>query len=276
MNKAKISKNVTIGKIVLSLIAIGVIFVPVYAVQTIEARAITHALELEGLYVNGTVIDLIDYDNDTIEQIEEYYPIAESNYSSDMDSAILLNLVSDDVIIFRDRISYLGNGTYTITYNNSDEPTGVLEERYMYIPLNINATEFMSPDFIRIQSDCSSPPILFITKGNSVLEFQGASYIQEVAPDNYIFVNTIQTRSLISNFEDSQVFLIYNLYEEPDPISWSIKVQAETYTGADIFTWNDLTLYIVSIMLCDVLLIGAIVFASDPIDIKIDRDKKRR
>lgn len=274
MSKLKVSKNVTIGKIVLSLIAIGVLFVPVYAVQSIEARAVTHALEIEGLYVNGTALELIDMTNDTRDQIEAFYNMATVNNSVGDDSVLMLkeNYVLPN-LLYRDRVSYIGNDTYSISYNVSEEPSGTVETRKLYIPLNINATQLLEPDFVRVLSDCEATPELFICTGTSGLEL---SPLHEVSTDNYIFINTIQTRSQIAWHEDSQVFLVYSFISEPDLTTWEVKLQKEIFEGDDVFTWNDDTLYIVAILLCDVLLIGAIVFASDPIDIKIDRDKKRR
>lgn len=274
MSKLKVSKNVTIGKIVLSLIAIGVLFVPVYAVQSIEARAITHALELEGLYINGTALEIIDFDNDTTEQIEDFYNVVSNIYTEiGSDSVAFVTVIGNQTLTYRDRASYIGNDTYSMTYNISEEPTGQVQQRKVYFPLNINGSQLMEPDFIRVLSDWDLPPQFCLFSGGNGLELGN---FHEVSTDNYIFVNTIQSRSSISPFEDSQVFLYYDMYEEPITSSWEVKIQKETYQGADVFTWNDDTLYIVSILLCDVLLIGAIVFASDPIDIKIDRDKKRR
>lgn len=273
MSKAKMTKNVTIGKIVLSLIAIGVLFIPVYAVQSIEARAVTHALELEGLYVNGSAINIIDFDNDTQDQIESYHYYATANYTSGSDSVVYLNAgagVTD--ILYRDRAVYIGDGSYAMTYNISEE-SGSIQQRKVFIPLDINATDFISPDFVRIQSDWEYMPQIVIFES---LNAYYLSYPLEVSEDNYIFINTIQTRSILSAHPDSQIFITYNCDPQPETFSWTVKIQQESYTGADIFTWNDDTLYIVSILLCNVLLIGAIVFASDPIDIKIDKDKKRR
>lgn len=272
MSKLKISKNVTIGKIVLSLIAIGVLFVPVYAVQSIEARAISHALEIEGLYVNGTALELIDMTNDTMEQLETFHAYATANESIGADSGLLISISGGHDLLYRDRATYIGNDSYSISYNISEEPTGIILQRKLYIPLNINATELLEPDFIRILSDWGASPGLAIFKDTSALYLD----CREVSTDNYIMVNTLQTRSQITWMTDSQVFLFYDAYTEPTTFTWTVKVQTEIYEGADVFTWNDDTLYIVSILLCDVLLIGAIVFASDPIDIKIDRPGKRR
>lgn len=273
MSKIKMSKNVTIGKIVLSLMAIGVLFVPVYAVQSIEARAIDHALEIEGLYVNGTALEVIDFTNDTRDQIESFYGGADINETASLDSVVMINTPGNVDLIYRDRATYIGNGSYTMTYNLSEEPSGIVQQRKLYFPLNINATELLAPDFVRIQSDWDLPPKLFVTDGGSGAEVYP---FHEVSENNYIYVNTIQSRAIISQFSDSQVFLYYDLYEEPTTDSWEVKIQIESYEGADIFTWNDQTLYVVSVLLCDILLVGAIVFASDPIDIKIDRPGKRR
>jgi hypothetical protein len=269
----KLTKNVTIGKILLSIIAIGVMFVPVYAVQSIEARAIDHALAVEGLYINGTAIDILDFSNETMEQVETYYHSAEVNITEGADSVVYLNAggVNQD-LLYRDRATYLGNGSYAMTYNISEE-AGTIMQRYLFIPLDLNATEFMTSDFYRITSDWDYPPQIIVLEA---LSFYEIGTTLEVSEDNYIFVNTIQTRSELSQHEDSQIFLYYNAYTEPEVSDWSVKIQSEVYEGADILTWTDETLYIMAVMLCDILLVGAIVFASDPIDIQIDRPKRKR
>lgn len=273
--KANKQKQTSMAMMVLTAIAILVMFVPVVAVQQIEARAISHAVFVEGRYVNGTAVDILDIDNDTAETVESWYPPADANYSADADSFVYLNAggVNQD-LLFRDRATYSGNGSYAMTYNVSEE-SGVIQQRKLYIPLDMNITDFMSHDFYRIQSDWEFVPYFYVKVGLSSYEI-GTPL--EVADDVYIIVNTIQTKSMLQSIAspDAQVWIYYNAYAEPETEDWTLKVQYEDYAGADILTWNDETIYIMAVMLCDVMLWGAILFASDPIDIKIDRPGKRR
>jgi hypothetical protein len=269
----KHERNVTIGKIVVALIAIGILFIPVYAVHAIEARAIDHALAIEGLYINGTAVDILDFDNDTFDVIETFYPAFGANYSTDEDSVCVYHGGSGYLDLFyRDRATYVGNGTYDMSYNLSEEG-GTMQTRKLFIPLELNATQWIEVDFIRIQSNWEYIPEIVLIDGLS-MSFIGDCV--EVSTDNYIQINTIQTRTILADHPDCQMFLYYQAQTDPDITEWSVKIQTETYTGADTLTWTDETLYIITVLLCDILFIGAIVFASDPIDIVFDGSKKRK
>jgi hypothetical protein len=269
----KLTKNMTIGKILLSVIAIAVMFIPVYAMHSIESRAISHALEVEGLYDNGTAIDILDFDNDTQDSIDTFWASYTPNYTASSDSVLVWHGGSGHLdLLYRDRATYTGNGSYAITYNASEE-SGTYQQRKLLFPIDMNCTELSDPDFIRMLSDWEYAPELVTIDGLGMY-FIGSSL--EVADNNYIMVNTIQTRSVLDAHADSQVYLFYDAYTDPEELNWTAKIQIESYTGEDILTWTDESLYIISVMLCDILLVGAIVFASDPIDIAIDKGRKRR
>jgi len=266
-------KNITIGKIVLSLMAIGVMFVPVFAVQQIEARTVDHVILLEGMYTNGTALEFADFDNDTVDLFDIKYGAAEWNASETYDSLVYYSGEANEIIL-RDRATYSGNGTYAMTFNNSEEPEDTAY-RILYVPLDINCTEFGEADFYRITSDWDVAPIIYYLYNNNIGE---VGHCLEVEEDNYILINTIQTRSQLATLadNDAKLFLAYFLVDEPETEAWNVKIQSEVFTGADVLTWADETLYIMAVMLCDVLLVGAIVFASDPIDIVYDNGKRRK
>lgn len=278
------SDTKTIGKMLVSIIAILVLFVPVVAVQQIEARTVTHVLTTEGLYVNGTEITTTPITNATMEIVEDVYSGFDVNASATYDTAMVFNGGGTNKdIYYRDTTTYIGNGTYTVSLDYSDWPSYSASNSWVLIPLDINLTELIEPDFIRIHSDYTPVPRLFVLASDGlggVVSSYGFITGYEVSADNYVFVNTISSRSWMNNVNEdyplNQVFVAYqvNPLNPPTMTDFTVKVQTETFEGADIITWNDETLYIMSIVLCDVLLIGSFLLASDPIDIIIDRKRR--
>lgn len=278
-------QNITIGKIILSVIAIGVLFIPALAVQQIESRTFTHIMEVEGNYVDGDSFEFGEtFDADDIDAIDfGWKPDETYGNETTADSAYYgrkSGTGTNEVIWYGERMTYLGNGSYNVAINQSELPDDIWTlSRVMIMKTNLTLGDFLNYDFIRatVTEDMTEPKFI---NYNTFQPVEGISSPVKISDTEYLWVLSMYDKSACAATPDTQVWLTFGSYWvdvfPEDATEFEFRIQGEVLSGADVLSWDDETLYVMAVMLCDGLLIGAIVFASDPIDIIIDRGSRKR
>lgn len=264
---------------ILSIVAIIVMVIPAYAVVSLESQTEINVLAVQGDYVNGTIIEIadeIDRDNadDTFDINIEITPFDANN------DTVFMHEVSgfNDEGFYGNYITYIGNGSYTIIpdYTDNPEHTGspATISRYLAIPLNITAQEIIDSDFIRMSIDYTYDVAHYLTffDGSTTYRIPG----QQLANNDTIWIVSLSLVSKLQSNPDTIIYLqigsdVLDQLGDDEPTTITYKMESFVLSPADAMSIQDETKYFLTIFAMDVLFTLAFVFALEPFDIKFDK-----
>lgn len=263
---------------ILSIFAIILMIVPSIAVNEINQRTETNIISVEGLYTNGNDIEIGTIDKTEIET----YISGSQEYGSDInnDSALIRHNSGSvlDEIYYGDYISYVGNGTYTIVPDYTDNPEVVQTySTNIMIPLNITPQQIIDSDFIRLNVDFDCEYYLVFTNDltTTIYYWNG----QETTNTTEIWIPTLTYKSHLQNSINSTIYLAIGgiqstngMPSEPTTITFGL--ESFQLTPADSFEVEDTTLFFLMIFGLNVMFTVAFVFATDTYDVFVDKNRK--
>ena len=262
---------------ILSIFAVILMIIPAIAVNEINDRTTTNILAVEGLYNDGENI-LIGTPNCV--EIQEVYDCDYLGGEANNDTAFI-NWVSGlgaDNTFMGNYITYIGDGNYTLVPDYTDNPevpqtTGLI----FVIELNITTTELLNMDFLRLNID---------TDYNSYIVFDNEFGVKrtwqsiETSANETLFVPTLIVKSWLQQSVNSTVFLqlgeigVNNFDSEPTTVPF--KLESFELTSAHALEFQDTAVYFMTIFALNVMYTIAFIFATDTMDIFVDKNRKNK
>lgn len=146
-----------IAKQIMAILVIAVLFIPGLIMYEAEKQTVNRVIELEGLYLDGTIINIT--------------PINKTHVESQFFNEVIIgSVLNNDSYIYADNgitkqlyypnwVTYIGNGTYHINIDTTEPNFTIapLVSRFG-MPININGTTFAKFDFVRITMNQHSYP----------------------------------------------------------------------------------------------------------------------
>lgn len=273
-----IIKSKSLASIIMMMVAIGVLIIPAAATYNIENYYTDHIIAVEGMYTSGTDILV----NEPITQADVLSYAGGQVYGGDInnDSALIRyhSGFPPTEIYFGDYVTYLGNGTYTITPDYTDNPDETVTTNLL-IELDITPGELATFDFARITHNDDDQHYYIVMKDNIV----NTVYYLGLTPTTNttaVFIPTIYTKSTLNKSSESTVYLAIghrqgNLDLVGEPVSIDFGIEGFELQGSDVLTWSDESVYIISILICDFILFSALLFSTDAVDIAWDKPKRK-
>ena len=274
MNFGKLSP--TAVSFLLTILTIGILIVPSIAITYAETLTVQNVLAVQGDYVNGTVIDTI--------QINQTLPIGlwviqtELNETVGYDSAFYghrkAGLTSTRwSILWDDMQTYLGNGTYEMNVNYSQMPDATYNNRIILVQLNINNSDWVNYDFIKVASDYEFDAMSIVYQ----TELNDGSQIQSLAitTDVDLYVNTLTTKADMNSYPTGKIWLLFEVPESSsEDEQFTFQVQGYNLSPADSLMWDDDQMYVL-ILLGSVIFMGiGCALLTDTLDLFWDTKKK--
>lgn len=254
---------------IMALLVIIILFVPAYASYEIDQRTVTNILTVEGLYENGTVISTYEPVNQShLESL--YFGEIKTGAQANNDSIYLKNQ-GVNYIHYTNFVTFIGNGTYSVTPNYTIH-TAPFVYRSILIPLNLTTHQLAEFDFIRLYSDDSHAWRYITYKALWNVEYL---YLDEIRNNTYMIINSLGTKSQLLTAPDTTIYLEYQILNPAD-VSFNFKIQGFNLDDEHQFFWSDEHLYFGSIAVSLTVMGICALFTTNFVDIKIDREKKRR
>lgn len=180
-------------------------------------------------------------------------------------------------IYYANWITYIGNNTYHFDTNTSVMPDSTYDDRMVIAELNIKQSDFADFDFVRITQTFSDDVSKYdIVYPNTI----PSGYLQTV----YGKTATTSTQTIIItsladkiDMENTPNGTVYFLMEKSDiSTDFTVSIEGFNLIGDDALTWTDDQIYVLTLLGCDILMIIGLVFTTNFIDVKIDRETRRK
>lgn len=265
--------------ILYSIIAILVMISPAVAVNEIDKNTEANILAVEGLYSDGIDLEIDGIDKaDILASTGGIELGADAN--NDTGFAVYNSGAVLDTVYFGDYISYIGNGSYALVPDYTDNPeVPSTYAKNFWIPLNTTASDLINADFLRLNFD-SDQNYWIVAKNDitSALFLWQATYTEN---DTALFIPYLNVKSNLGNCLNSEIYLWIGGIQgtnglDGEPVSFEFKLETFQLDAQDSLSIEDTSLYFLTIGIADVVLIVAFAFTTQQIDIKIDKDKPKK
>lgn len=269
MSDSKKMIDKKIAGMIMALLVIAVLFVPAYASYEIEQRTVTHILEVEGLYENGTVFNAYEPVDQT--HIEAFFTGEIKTGTHANNDSIYIKFQGVNYMEYTNFVSYIGNGTYAVTPNYTIHGLPYIY-RQILIPLNITTHELAEFDFIRLNTNSEHGwhEFLFRTTGGNQWV-----YLDKTRNDTYLTINTVGAKSQLLLSPDEPIYLSFSGLDQSD-VTFNFKMQGFNLDEEHQFFWTSEHLYFGSVAVAFVVLLVCAVFTTNFVDIKFDKVKDGR
>ena len=270
--KSKFSK--TTSTLILIIISITVLIIPALTITYAETRTISHILDVQAVYTNGTYIQTDALNQTIITEIYDIETLIGESITNDTGYwGYATTGIDRSSIYWADFQTYLGNGTYEINANYSLVPASDYTSRELIIQLDINNSEWLSHDFIKVYSNYTGNFRCYFATENGLFVPQSPI---KLTTDEYIFINTFSFRNALQSYPDGIIIIEFDL-QNPDIESiFDFQITAFDLNAVDAFTWDDSQVYVLTLLGCDMILIIGFVFTTNFIDIAVDKSKPRK
>lgn len=269
--KPKINK--TTATFILIVISIAILIIPALTITFAETQKITHILDVQADYINGTVInpepctqasviDVWEITTDLGESVTN-----DSAYFGYRDSGI--NRAS---IYWTDSLTYIGNGTYNADVNTSIMLDVNYSSRETIVQLDINNSVWKSMDFVKIMTNHTSFRLMFELGSGNVQYY----YPIQLTNDEYICINTLSLSSQLTSYPQGKIWIVFDIPVGDENEYFNFNIQSFTLSPVDAFQWTDEQVYMMTVLGCVIILIIGFVFSTNFIDIAVDKSKPRK
>jgi hypothetical protein len=129
-------------------------------------------------------------------------------------------------------------------------------------------------DFVRLTETFDGTPV--------ALRLQtGANSWDTILPtqtsdDEYIFILGFYSQSYISSYPNGTMYLIFMNEMNTDITDFTFNLEGFVLQPADAMMWDDEQIYIITILICDILLIIGFIFTTNFVDIAIDHTSAKK
>ena len=269
--------NNQLKSLLLTILAILIMVAPAAAVHEIDKSTETHIIAVEGLYTDGTDINIGAVDQADILAMSN---ADELGADANNDSALITynSGATPHEAYFGNYITYLGNGSYIITPDYTDNPeTTFTYGQNLYIPLNLTTTEILNSDFLRL--NYNSDQYYYIVFQNDLTDTIYKWYPTTTANDTKVFIPYLSVKSNLGDSTDSNVYLWIggnqgNTALDGEPVSVEFKLELFELDAEHSTAIEDTSLYFLIVGIADIVLIVAFIFTTQWIDVKVDKSKK--
>lgn len=276
MNFGKLSK--TSVSLILVLMTLAVLIVPALSITYAETLTVQNVLRVQGDYVNGTIIDTIQI-NQSLPS--NSYPIqTEINETVNYDSALygyrpLGSFLTRWSVLWDDMQTYTGNGTYQMNVNYSQMPYPTYQWRSILVQLDINNSDWVDSDFIRVTTDYGfAPETILIGYQNSNTDVAELTPLP-ITSSTSLYINTLSIKSDMTSYPTGKIWLAFYV---PDSTGvdeqFTFKVESFILAPADALMWDDDQMYMLILLGSVIFMAFTLLFISDPFDIIYDKARK--
>jgi len=273
-----ISKSNT--TIILSLVAIFIIISPGLVISEIDQNTESHVLEIQGNYVDGTDILIADNVNSSVINRTYFCYGVDSYLGNDVnpDTVFWGRKTSNyhkDGVYAGNYITYSGNGTYTMVPDYDDvNNTVYTKTRFFMVELNITNSEWANFDFVKLESNFNGSFYYhYRESGGYVFNYHNI----KTSANEYIWINSLTDKSSLSQMPNETLYLVIgNVFTDDsdnDLTSFTFRLQGYNYEPGDSMAWDDETLYFMTIIAFDIIMVVVFLFTTNFIDIKYDSSK---
>lgn len=270
------TSNKSMMGLVLSMVVIGVLFIPAYTTWHIEDRTTSVILEVEGLYENGTAFVVAEpFDHAQFEAIITGETIVLDQANNDSVYFKEKTGFGND-IAYTDSVAYIGNGTYACTPNYTiHDDTPIYDWLGIWIEFNMTNAEILDFDFIRITSNHEHASVNLVWSRGWTYDADPLIYMEN---NEWLYVVGLVADTKLKSYpQDDTMYLLFDgqtptALNQSD-ITFNFKVEGFNLLDEHQFFWQDEHLFTMSLVATLFILGITVTFASEIIDIKIDKKK---
>lgn len=181
---------------------------------------------------------------------------------------------TQDEIAFFDSVVTSGNSSIVSGLNYSVMTAGAGEIQVGFL-LDITSHELTEADFIEVTLESFDETAFDMDSFTLTMRPDTIGVgltLTETANGTYIAVFDLSAKTSLLSYPDTYCYLQFNTADETEE-AWTFTI-ATYELSSTVWSWDDFQLYGMAIMGSVVIMIVAIAFNTDALDIKIDRNRK--
>lgn len=252
--------------------------IPAWTITYAETRTVTHILDVQADYVNGTMIQTEPLNQSAIIDVWGIATIIGESATNDSGLYGYKATGTPSLrhsVYWGDFQTYIGNGTYNMNINTSLVPMVTYVARNCMVELETNNSEWLTYDFVKLYTNYTGYFGLYFQTDalGSIVPLQPIA----LTLDDYICIPVFSFRNQIESYPDGKIWVVFEIDETTDGnVYTDFNIQGFTLTPSDAFTWDDAQIYVLTLLGCDIILIVGFAFTTNFIDIAIDHSKPRK
>lgn len=273
---------------VMAVLSILILIVPIAVSGYIAEQTAANILAVQGDYANGENLEIYNGNLNITEIMDTQgtYSTSLGGWDANNDTAFVgyeSGLLGDSETYFGNYITYIGNGSYSISVDWNDIGVGNFDAvRYLIIPLNISCNDLADYDFGRITTNIIQDGTVYFTVGyqdnTDILLFD----TQSIDNDTGIFIIDQNRKNIMAEITSTYVYLIFSAEstdfdETQTAFTFNIEV-FELESGDNLFgsEYTDTAIWSIMVLGLDAFYLFVFVFSNPMIDIKFDTKKKSK